>query len=268
MVDRVTPWLPPGAHHDLNMEHHPSPPTGPYVAGAGPKITWHVTVSPWMAIDSMIRVLKDKHAEPQLVIGGRPGYKFPVVAQLLALNQWGKALAHPAGTPETNRAGGVQVEVCARPGNIRSQRAEGTHPFGYAGFDMPELELPESIMRAAAKAEHASDEHRAAVLEDIHLCMHEDDALARSFQSGVAAWTDDTYKALANLTLWIENRHRVPRQAARTFQNTKRFTPGGFISARGHLGHMHVPNNTHFDPTTAFKGKHLVRLLKNAPYQL
>jgi hypothetical protein len=32
---------------------------------------------------------------------------------------------------------------------------------------------------------------------------------------------------------------------------------------------MHCPGNSHYDPTTAFKGKHLVRgLLPHAPYKL
>src|SRR4051812_48636045 len=102
-------WLPEGAHTSLNIEHHPAPATGPYMPGAGLGMLWHITVSPWFAIDPMIRVLLDKGAYPQLVIGGRPGYKFPVLAQMLPLNQWGKALEHPSGTPETNKAGWVQV---------------------------------------------------------------------------------------------------------------------------------------------------------------
>lgn len=261
----VSPWLPEGAHTDLNIEHHPSPATGPYMAGAGLGILWHITVSPWLAIDAMISVLKAKHAEPQLAIGGRPGFKFPVVAQFLPLNQWAKALAHPAGTPETNKAGWVQIEICARPGNLRVARGGDD---GTGLFDMPDLELPPGLLRAAAKASDGSDEHRAAVLDDIHLCMHEDDALARQFNAGVEGWTEDTYKALANLTRWIENRHPTPRKCARTFQNTKRFSPGQFITVRGHCGHMHAPNNDHFDPTTAFKGKHLLGLLAHAPYEL
>lgn len=259
------PWLPEGAHHDLNFEHHPSPATGPYVPGTGHGLCFHITVSPWMAIDSMISVLKAKHAEPQLAIGGRPGYKFPVVPQFLGLDQWGKALAHPAGTLETNRVAGVQIEICATVGNAHRTSTEP----GSELFHMPDVELPADVIRAAAKAANGSDEHRAAVLEDIHLCLDENDELARAYNAGVAAWTDDTYKALANLIPWIENRVKIPRKLARTFQNTNRFGAVEFARGiEGWFGHCHVPNNTHYDPTRDFKGKHLLGLVEHAPYNL
>jgi hypothetical protein len=259
------PWLPEGAHHDLNIEHHPSPGTGAYVPGTGHGLCFHITVSPWNAIDPMISVLKAKHAEPQIAIGGRPGYKFPVVVQFLPLEQWGKALAHPAGTPETNRVAGVQIEICATVGNAHRTSTEP----GSELFDLPDVELPSDLIRAAAKAAKGTDEHRAAVLEDIHLCMHEDDGLARAYNAGVGAWTDDTYKALANLIPWIENRVDIPRHLARTFENTKRFGPDEFAAGvDGWFGHCHVPNNTHYDPTRDFKGKHLVGLVTGAPYEL
>jgi hypothetical protein len=65
----------------------------------------------------MVRVLKDKRAEPHLVIGGRAGAKHPIVVQLLPFDQFGKSLAHPSG-PETNRANTIQVEVCATPASV------------------------------------------------------------------------------------------------------------------------------------------------------
>lgn len=261
----LSPWIPTGAHRSMNIERKPSPATGPFNRGTGYGFCIHITVSPWMAVDSMVRVLKDKGAEPNLVIGGRPGYTFPVLVQLLALNQWGKALAHPGGTPDTNRAAGPQIEICARPGNLRAARGEDT---GWEGFDLPDLEVPEAVLRDALKYEKGSDGAKA--LAQVHLCMDETDVLQRAFESGVAAWTDSTYKALANVCLMVDRRSRadVSRQA-RSFQNVARFSPSEYAKGvRGLHGHMHVPNNDHVDPTSAFRGGHLVRLTKNAPYTL
>jgi hypothetical protein len=77
------------------------------------------------------------------------------------------------------------------------------------------------------------------------------------------------YPALANLARMVH--YRIPEispRQARSFQNTKRFTGQGFVNAKGHLGHMHVPGNDHFDPTTAFKGAKLMRLIKSGPHEL
>lgn len=262
-------WIPEGPRRDLNVEHSKGEDAGA-IGGGGPKLVWHITVSPWMAVDSMVRVLRDKNAAPHFVIGGRPGFRFPVLVQMLALNRAGRALAHPSG-PETNRANCVQVEICAVPGNARVSRADRGDPATQL-FTMPDLELPEDLMRAAAKADNGSDAERSAVLDDIELCMSETSSLARGFNSGVAAWGEDTYKALANLTRMISAgkvpRKFIPMDLARKFTNTDRFSGTGFVKAKGHCGHMHVPGNTHFDPTTAFEGSHLIRLAKAGWHQL
>jgi hypothetical protein len=59
----------------------------------------------------MWQVLRDKHAAPHFIIGGRAGLDHPVVIQTVPLNRAARALAHPSG-PETNRACAVQVEIC------------------------------------------------------------------------------------------------------------------------------------------------------------
>jgi hypothetical protein len=188
-VDKL--WLPTGAHSDLNVEHAPGRSAGAFTGG-GWKLCWHITVSPWVAVDSMVSVLKNKGAEPHLVIGGRPGFKFPVVVQLLPFNQAGRALQHTL-PQETNRANTIQVEICARPGNVR-ERASGD--TGTDLFDLGGLHIPASTLR---QAEAAPDS------VDFEPCMAGEE-LERTFNSGVEAWTDDTYKALANMTRMIDAR--------------------------------------------------------------
>jgi hypothetical protein len=244
-------WLPKGPHDDLNIEHAPGRSAGAFTGG-GWKLCWHITVSPWVAVDSMVSVLKAKGAEPHLVIGGRPGFKFPVVVQLLPFNQAGRALQHTL-PQETNRANTIQVEICARPGNLR-ERASGD--TGSSLFDLAGMHMSGAEVRAAE-----------AGFLDIDPCMTQEED-ARTFNSGVAGWTDDTYKALANLTRLIDQRVPIPRRRARSFSNTKRFTGPGWVSTKGHLGHMHCPGNTHFDPTTAFRGFHLLQFAKSGPQEL
>lgn len=252
-------WLPVGAHTDLNIEHSYGQGAGAFTGG-GWKLCWHITVSPWMAVDSMVSVLKAKNAAPHLVIGGRPGFRFPVVVQMLPFDEAGRALAHPSG-PETNRANTIQVEICARPGNLR-EGLFGTRVEAESTglFDLPNVELPDDILGAAARGD-------GEALELVELCMH-DSKLKREFNSGVAGWSDDTYKALANLGLWVENRVPIARKRARAFTNTSRFGGQAFVEAKGHLGHMHVPGNSHYDPTTSFKGKRLLTLMGSGPHQL
>jgi hypothetical protein len=264
--DRLAGWLATGAHASLNVERHPSPSIG-RMTGGGHKGVIHITVSPWSAIDSMIGVLRVKSAEPQTVIGGRSGFTFPVLAQLLDLRDSGKALRHPSGTSETNRANAQQMEICARPGNLRLTRTEREADYTPL-FDLPDVELPDEVLNAAAKAENGSESHAKAAIEMIHLCMEEDDELLRAYQSGVGAWTDDTYKALGNAWHLIDQQWNVPAKLARSFNNTTRFSGPGWIKAEGFLGHMHCPFNDHVDPTTAFWGRKLVRFLKSAPNRL
>jgi hypothetical protein len=264
------PWLPEGAHHDLNIEHHPGRSIGP-MTGGGHKGVIHITVSPWYSIDPIYGVLISKGAEPQTVLGGRPGWKLPVLGEMLALTDAGKALRHPGGTPETNRANAVQMEICATVGNghrTADERAVRDDPYGTGLFHLPDVELPDEILSAAAAARNGSESHAAAALEMIDLCIHEDAELLRAFNSGVGAWTDDTYNALGNAWNWIDNRFPIPLRQARSFQNTTRLTPSEWIKASGYLGHMHCPNNDHIDPTVAFRGRKFVNAIKTAPHAL
>lgn len=192
-------WLPAGHHWSLHIEHRPSTGAGSFTGG-GWKLCWHITVSPWETVDSMVDVVRQKGAEPHFVIGGKRGREHPTVVQLLPLDVAGRSLQHTL-PPETNRANVIQVEVCATPESVK-------------------------------------------------------------------AFTDWHYKALANLAVLVEHRVPIPCRTARAFSNTKRFTAAGFPRVKGHLGHMHVPGNDHFDPTTSFKGASLVKFMKEAPNAL
>jgi hypothetical protein len=105
-------WLPKGAHWDLNIEHHPLPGgTGP-MTGGGWKVPLHTTESPREWIDGAIKQFTAGNGTPHLSIGWRKGLKFPVVAQFLPFDQYAKTLEHPPGTPETNKANAIQIEIC------------------------------------------------------------------------------------------------------------------------------------------------------------
>jgi hypothetical protein len=211
-------WLPEGIHHDLKIEHHELESIGPF-SGGGWKFCWHITVSPWMRVDAMLDTLNAKRAAPHFVIGGRPGVKQPVVIQMIALNEGGRALMHTL-PEQTNGANVIQVEICAGPGPALGSQSMRGKP-GWRDDDLIDF------------------------------------------------WPKWRYKALANLARMVHYRiPDMPIRQARSFKNTKRFTGQGFVNAKGHLGHMHVPGNDHPDPTTAFKGHQLVNFIKSGPHQL
>jgi hypothetical protein len=195
-------WLPVGHHYDLHISHKPIAATGTFSTGKW-KLVWHITVSQWDAVNSMDSVLRGKGAEPHFLIGGRKELDHPIVIQYLPLNQFAKALQHPSGTAETNRAHAIQIEVCASPESVASWKRDGFY-----------------------------------------------------------------YKALGNLAALIHHRVEIPTKLARRFSDARRYSESGFLNANGHLGHMHVPHNDHFDPTNKFQGNSLIRCIKDAPNKL
>lgn len=98
----------------LHVKHAFSSDGGTYAPGTAWKIVWHTTESSMSAVDAMVSTLKTKRAEPHFVIGKEAGRKAYTVVQTLPLNQSARALEHPAGTPETNRARCIQIEICGR----------------------------------------------------------------------------------------------------------------------------------------------------------
>jgi hypothetical protein len=97
-------WLPSGKHWGLTITHYRTPPTGPLLPDCGHKLIWHTTEGSY---SSALGIFRTGHDAPHVLIdphGGR-------VAQFLPFSDFSKALEHPTGTPETNRAGCVQVEI-------------------------------------------------------------------------------------------------------------------------------------------------------------
>lgn len=263
--------LPEGRHSDLHIVRDIRTHTGPYIEHGGWKFIVHITVAPWNALPQMITVLRNKHAEPQVIIGGVPGSKLPTLTQLLDLGEYGRSLEHPAGTPETNRARCVQLEICANPGRDAALRAGARlSDLGEPGDSMDLFPIPDWHQTGRVTLAHEIED------DEFPLCMETttDQVTRRVFHDGVASWTDETYKALGNvLGLITHGEHpRVPIQlklCPGAFKIGRR-TGGQFVQDAGIAGHMDVPNQPsgHGDPTTDFKGRLLVKYAKSAPNNL
>jgi hypothetical protein len=184
-------WLPEGHHWGLRIEHRRLPDAGEFTGG-GHKLIWHTTEGG--GIDAMWRVLRDKNAAPHFVID--PGGGDAPVYQCIPLNMAARALEHPAGTPETNRANAIQVEI-----------------VGYAK-DAPK-------------------------------------------------WGHVIYRDLGALAALIDHRFNVRRGYRPFTVPARKVTPAGFVRATGHLGHGHVPNNSHWDPGR-MNGAALMRAIADA----
>lgn len=96
--------LPNGEHWGLNIDSDHLQSSGPMI-GARPKLVLHTTEG--SGFGTMDRVLREKSAEPHVLID--PGTR--EVKQYFPFNQYSKALEHPYGTPETNRANCIQIEI-------------------------------------------------------------------------------------------------------------------------------------------------------------
>lgn len=182
-------WLPEGEHWGLSIKHQPLEDSGDFIDG-GWKFVWHTTEG--AGIDAMFRVLRDKRAAPHLLIDPSKGVSR--IIQMIPFNQAARALEHPTGTPETNRARCIQCEIV-------------------------------------------------------------------DFAKNAPNWEDWFYRDLAALAVLVE--HRVPvRRVTRGFSasNFKKISPQGFAQAHGHMGHQHVPNNSHWDPG-AMNGSKLMRTM-------
>jgi hypothetical protein len=190
----VSQWLPTGHHWGLHIVRHDlSHLTGPLIPTAGDKLIWHTTEGSFASAASKFQTGADI---PHVLISPSTG----AVIQYLPFDCFSKALEHPSGTPETNRAGCRQVEIAG----------------------------------SAAAA---------------------------------ATWPTDYYRRLGALAVLIEHRTGIRRANYHTFKiGARRLTPVGFLRAKGHLGHEHVPNNSHWDPG-AFRFASLVAGMKWAEKQ-
>jgi hypothetical protein len=72
------------------------------------------------------------------------------------------------------------------------------------------------------------------------------------FAKDTQGWPDASYRRIAKLARWIEANFTVPRATNVTFKGNKQTphlaSPEAFRSYAGHIGHQHVPGNTHWDP--------------------
>lgn len=60
-------------------------------------------------------------------------------------------------------------------------------------------------------------------------------------------WDATFYRDLAALAVLVEHRVDIPRHAA-AFQKPVRMSDAAFEKFAGHCGHVHVPDNIHWDP--------------------
>lgn len=95
--------LPNGRHWGLTISHQIHR-TGPFTTGH-PKIIWHTTEGSGMG--GAVSTLNQNGDQPHFVIDPHVGR----VLQMIRLDEYARALQHPSGTPETNRAHCIQVEV-------------------------------------------------------------------------------------------------------------------------------------------------------------
>lgn len=97
-------WLPVGTHWGLHIQHKPSQSAGGFVA-SGRKIVWHTTEG--SGIDGADSALRANGAEPHFLLDSQSGR----LIQYVGLRSASRSLRHPAGTPDTNRAGCIQIEL-------------------------------------------------------------------------------------------------------------------------------------------------------------
>jgi hypothetical protein len=126
--------------------------------------------------------------------------------------------------------------------------------------------LPLDVAGRALQHPSGPETNRANAIQ-VEICAYPDAASAsKAGHEGEypGGWTDWTYKALANLAVLVEHRVNIARRVARSFESEKRFTGAGFVKTTGHLGHQHVPQNTHWDPGSSFSGTKLLRYMGRA----
>jgi hypothetical protein len=121
-VDKA--WLPTGHHWGLTIHHVPTN-NGGTIAHGNPAMVLHTTEGGTLGgAESTLFANSD---EPHVAIDTLTG----IVHQYIPFNQSSRALAHPAGTPETNRAGQkIQIEIV---GFTQAVGGPATHPNAAAG---------------------------------------------------------------------------------------------------------------------------------------
>lgn len=127
-------------------------------------------------------------------------------------------------------------------GVLRQKKATAHCVYGYN----PDTRFPVVIQMAPLNHAVMTLEHNLAEETNRARCI-QIEICGRAADSH--RWSDNYYKGYANLCRMIERRVPITRRAPKKFEpGVQRFTGKGFVSARGHVGHMHAPGNSHTDP--------------------
>jgi N-acetylmuramoyl-L-alanine amidase len=159
----------------------------------------------------------------------------------------------------TTESGQESVDAMVRV--LHQKRAAPHFVYGYRqGYKFPVVVQMVPLNRAARALMHPSGPPtNAARASQVEIC-------GRAAESD--DWDDDYYKGLANLAGLIRQRTHFRNVVPRDFTvPASRYTGLGFVLARGHVGHCHVPGNDHWDPGR-FRAHYVRRLMEHLPQQL
>lgn len=198
----MTAWLNVGPHELTGLKVLPKRElenAGSFSGGKF-KVVWHTAEG--SSISGTYSAVAGKRAAPHFILDPKLGQ----VVQCVGLDLSARALEHPAGTAETNRACAIQVEI-----------------VGFSDLNL-------------AKSSRAEDRW-------------------------VGNFGDKEWDAIAGLGYLIR-RHVPVANKVRNFTEPKKFGEQEFVNFSGHCGHIHVPHNEHWDPSTHFRGQKVVDRIK------
>lgn len=116
--------------------------------------------------------------------------------------------------------------------------------------------IPLGQTAKALQHTRSPETNRANALQ-VELMAFSDAAAARRAghpELAVENFTDADYARIARLARWIEKHAGVKRQCSVKFEaRSHPLSDAAWIRYAGHLGHQHVPQNTHWDPSGSFK---------------
>jgi hypothetical protein len=117
---------------------------------------------------------------------------------------------------------------------------------------IPITEASSSLLHPQGTVE--TNHAHAVQVEVIAFASIKDPGAANHPELIVSNWSDADYARLAKLARWIEHNAGVPRTCGVKFiPGAVRLQGQRWLDYAGHCGHMHVPNNDHYDPTGDFK---------------
>jgi hypothetical protein len=97
--------VPRGTRFLASAQKVPGENAGPFVAGAGAKIVWHTTEG--RSTEAAVHEFRTKRSWPHFTLNPQTGR----LLQHVAMDVAARALKHPAGVVETNKAHAIQVEL-------------------------------------------------------------------------------------------------------------------------------------------------------------